>query len=212
MLEDFYAIPTRTTYSPIYSPFSPISNVHVGNIITPILPAPSNALIRTNAIITNNAIGALSYAPKYGIASNLNFGVNTVYNPNSLFYYDSGIGENPIANHETNTYLRYKFLDKWLYENYPEILRMLKVGEYHVEILSKNDAEKNDISNDTSKDLEKKSDFIGREILTLSKNKKILTALCVKNNLKFYDLPHNEHYVRKAQAKYIIKHLEEKKG
>jgi hypothetical protein len=67
----------------------------------------------------------------------------------------------------------------------------------------------NDISKDSVEDLEKKSDFIGSEILTLSKNFKLLNAFVMKNNLKWYDLPHNEHYVRKEQAKYVEKKLDE---
>jgi len=142
-----------------------------------------------------------------GIATGL--GYSTVYRPHGLYYYDSGIGENPLAQHETNVDLRYKFLDKWIYDDFPDILRMLKVEGNKVTVLSKADAEKNDISKDSESDLEKKSDYIGTEILTLNKNKKILNALCIKNNMKYYDLPHNEHYVRKAQGKYVKAKLSE---
>ena len=131
-------------------------------------------------------------------------------NPYMTRYYDSGIGENPLAIHEINVDLRFKFLDKWLFSHYPHILRMLKVNGATVNVLSKTDAESNDISKDTDVDLEKKSDFIGNNILTLSKNKKILNALCEKNNIKYYDiLPDNTYFVRKAQSKYILKKLTE---
>ena len=136
-------------------------------------------------------------------------GLTSISGLSAPFYYDSGIGENPIARHETNVDLRYKFLDKWVYEHYPEIIRMLKVSGSKVVVVSKSEAEKNDVSKDSESDLEKKSDFIGYEILTIHKNAKILETICRKNNLKYYDLPHNEYFVRKAQAKYVKGKLEE---
>lgn len=196
-MDTFFAVPTSTSYRPL----STSPSVIVEDIVTPIAPIVSS----TFSTYTTPIRTVISNIPRVGIATGLGF--STVYNPQSLYYYDSGIGENPLAQYETNRDLRYKFLDKWLYEDYPDILRMMKVEGNKVIVLSKSDAEKNDISKDTESDLEKKSDFIGMEILTLSKNKKILNMLCMKNNMKYYDLPHNEHYVRKAQAKYVKRKL-----
>lgn len=189
-----------TFYQNTYSPFSP-SSVVIEDIITPILP------VRTTLSNIPHISNIPQIIPRVNVVTGV--GVTSVYNPNSLFYYDSGIGESHLAQHETNVDLRYKFLDKWLYEDYPEILRMLKVEPGSVKVVSKNAEATNDISKDTEGDLERKSDFIGYEILTLEKNKKILDALCRKNNLKYYDLPHNEHFVRKAQSKYVKSKLEE---
>ncbi|VBB17953.1 hypothetical protein YASMINEVIRUS_416 [Yasminevirus sp. GU-2018] len=191
-MDTFFAIPTSTTYTPLSS----ASSVIVEDIVTPILPVP------TRTVFTN--------IPRVNVVTGL--GVTSVYRPSGLFYYDSGIGENPVAQNETNMDLRYKFLDKWLYENYPEILKKLKVDGNNVRVASKNEEASNDISKDSESDLEKKSDFVGSTILTLGKNKKILDTLCTKNNLKYYDLPHNEHFVRKAQGRYVLKHLEEMQG
>lgn len=132
---------------------------------------------------------------------------------NSIYYgdrYESGIGESRLAQRETNIEIRYKFLDKWLFGEFREILKMLKVDGNFIKVIPKNEIADNDISKDTEADLIKKSDFIGMEILTLRKNKKILDALCEKNNFKYYDLLHKpyEEYVRKAQNKYVRKQLE----
>lgn len=182
-MDTFFAIPSSTTYTPL----SP-SAVIVEDIITPILPN----------------------TPYYNLYPTF---ANRYINPNnSLYYYDSGIGENPIVQNTINSDLRYKFLDKWLHEDYQEILRYLKVENSHVKVLSKAEMEQNDISKDTQDDYNKKSDFIGFEILTLSKNKKILDSIVNKNNLKYYDLPHNSHFVKKEQAKYVtkkIKHMQQ---
>jgi hypothetical protein len=185
---------------PMFSPFSPAASSIFDDIIPTIYPNQAILPLGFRNPLYNPIV-----VPKVVTG----FGVTNIFNPSNPFYYDSGIGDNPLAQHETNEDLRFKFLDKWLYDSFPDILRMLKIEGNSVVVLSKSAAEKNDISKDSESDLEKKSDFIGREILTLRKNKKILDALCRKNNLKYYDLPHNEHFVRKAQGRYVRGKLEE---
>jgi hypothetical protein len=122
---------------------------------------------------------------------------------NRPYLYD-GVSNNTLVRHEINSDLRYKFLDKYLYRNYEDILKRLKVHDNNVKVISTEEMSNNDISNDTKEDLIKKSDFIGRNILTLSKVKKILDKILDKTpNLRYYDLPHNEYYVMKAFAKYV---------
>lgn len=205
-MSDFYAIPESSTYTPFSSPVT--TSVVVEDILTPVSSPilPVSPLFQGPNVVLNTGRTILSNIPRVSVVGNL--GVSTVYNPNSLFYYDS-IGDNPLATHKINTDLRYKFLDKWLHRDHSDILKMLRVDNGSVKVLSKSEAEKNDISKDSEKDLEKKSDFIGSEILTLGKNKKILTALCHKNNIRYYDLPHNEHYVSKSQARYVRRKLAE---
>lgn len=184
-MDTFLALPTSTTYTPL----SP-SAVIVEDIVTPIIPTRP----------------MLNLYPYSRVVSNI--GLTTVL-PNTAFYYNSGIGDNPIAQHEINIDLRYKFLDKWLNEDYQDILRMLKVSGSNVKVLSSSGIEGNDISKDDEATIDAKSDFIGYKILTISKNKKILDSLVAKNNIMYYDLPHNEHFVKKEQAKYIRRKLKE---
>ena len=86
-MDTFFAIPTSTTYTPL----SP-SAIVVNDIITPIIPTHPYFNLYPRAAST---VG--------------------VYPSNSMFYYDSGIGDNPVTQHEINEDLRYKFLDKWLH-------------------------------------------------------------------------------------------------
>lgn len=195
-MDTFFAIPTSTQYTPL----SPASTVLIEDIVTPIVPARSLITSAYSSIYANPLV-----VPR--VVTGL--GVTNVYTPTNAYYYDSGVGENPLARHETNKDLRFKFLDKWLYDDFPELLRMLKVNGSNVSVVSKSEVEKNDISKDSEDDLVKKSDFIGYEILTLHKNGKILDTICRKNNLKYYDLPHNEYFVRKAQGKYVKDKLAE---
>ena len=89
---------------------------------------------------------------------------------------------------------------------------MLKSSGGEIIVLSSEEADKNDISKDTDKILEDKIDFIGSKILTYTKNKKILLSIINKNTgIKYYDLPHNVHYVKKEQAKYVKSKLKEMK-
>lgn len=204
----YYAAPTDTTYSP----FTSSSSLVVEDIVTPITPIIPYA---SRTIFSNiPTVGVVGYNNgfNYNYGYNYNNGYPSIYKVNSqgMYYYDSGIGENPLARHETNVDMRYKFLDKWLYnEEHQDLLKMLKVDGRSVKVLSKNESEKNDISKDSAAELEAKSDFIGDEILTLKKNRKILDAICRKNTLKYYDLPHNEKYVYRAQGRYVKSKLEE---
>jgi hypothetical protein len=200
-MDTFFALPSSTTLTPLSS------SVMIEDIVTPL-----RSVRPVRPIISSFCPGSVT-----GLCSTTNtfypgIGISSIFQPTTAFYYDSGIGENLLAQHETNVDLRYKFLDKWLYEYFPDILRMLRVQNGSVKVVARDEAKNNDISKDSEQDLEKKSDFIGQEILSLSKNKKILSKLVEKNNLKWYDLEHNEHFVRKAQGKYVIHKLEEMLG
>lgn len=180
------------TYSPsTVSVLTP--SVVVDSVVSPIISPVSPIIVSKPYLSVYPSVAISTYTyPGYS----------------SAFYYDSGIGDNPYTQHEINKDLRYKFLDKYLHEDYPEILRMLKYSDGSVSVLSKNEAEKNDISKDTESVHREKVDFIGSKILTYSKNQKILQSIVNKNaGIKFYDLPHNSHYVKKEQAKYIMKKL-----
>jgi len=213
-MASYYVDPAGTTYSP----FTSSSSLVVEDIVTPISPIIPYA---SRTIYSNiPTVGVVGYNTGYNTNYNYNYGYNynnniygypSIYKVNSqgMYYYDSGIGENPLARHETNVDMRYKFLDKWLYnDENQDLLKMLKVDGRSVKVLSKSESEKNDISKDSAAELEAKSDFIGDEILTLKKNKKILDAICKKNTLKYYDLPHNEKYVYRAQGRYVRNKLE----
>ena len=173
-------------YSDTYTLSLTPSNTVVETVVTPLIP-------RVNPI--------LQTYPH----------VRKIYDVTTLYptYYDSGIGKNPLAQYETNDEVRKIFLDKWLHKYFPNLLRMLKVENGHVKVLSPEEAKTNDISNDTESDYYKKRDFIGFEILSLSKNRKVMIAIIKKTGMKWYDLLHNKHYVAKQIAKYVEKKLKE---
>lgn len=184
LVEDKYT-PLNNSNASTFSTFNTDTNSMfvIEDKYTPIIPNTKKS------VIYSNPYGKVTIMPQQ----------------NNSYYYDS-IADNPIAKHTINADLRYKFLDKWLYSS-SKILRMLKVDNGNVRVLSVIESEKNDISKDSEDDLLKKSDFIGDRILSFSKNSKILDAICRKNNLRYYDLPHNERYVRHEQEKYVKRKL-----
>ena len=191
-MDTFLAIPTSSTVS-----------------LSPVVVDTVSPIIATTSIVSPAPL--VSIEPLFPVVtvteSTVVPTISTMINPNSstFFYYDSGVGSSPLAQHETNDYLRYKFLDKELVEEHKDILSMLKVDGGSVSVAKDG---KGDVG--STADVEKKVDYIGNEILTRTKNMKILKKIIQKNyHLKFYDLPHNMDLVFSTQAKYIKQKLRE---
>ncbi len=195
MSDTFYGIPVKSVYNPSLSTSSVLTASPVLTTIT--VGSTANTVL----------IGPPSLSI-YPIRSSYPYVTSTYLNPTSAYYYDSGIGDNSLSQNEITEDQRYRFLDNHLYKDYDNILKMLKVSDGHVSVLSKDKAESNDISKDSEDVLIKKSDYIGN-ILTIGKAYKVLLNLCYKYNMKFYDLPHNESLCMKAFAKYVIDKLTE---
>ena len=191
-MDTFLAVPTSSSIS-----------------LSPIFMDTNLPIINTASIVSSAPVITLD--PLYPIVSftesKMVPTLTTMINPNSssFFYYDSGVGSNPLAQHETNEYLRYKFLDKELVEEHKDILAMLKVENNMVSVVKD---DKGTVGN--SAEVERKVDFIGNEVLTRSKNMKVLKKIIEKNyHLKFYDLPHNIDLVFSTQAKHVKQKLRE---
>lgn len=204
MASTFLAVPTSTTISADLNSGSgvvfgtptplmgPVSTVGVG-IGTVGAVTPGVTFIREGESIYTPAVMTHNIRP--GVISN-------------AYYYDA-IGDNPLVEYNVNRQMRYKFLDKWLYNDYPEILKMMKVTNGTVRVVSKEEERNNDISKDTADEMQVKSDYIARNILTLNKNRKILMTLMRKHVIKIFDMNTNTYFVKKAQKKYVIKKLKE---
>lgn len=188
-METFLGIPSNTS--------------SVNTLLSPLINVRPTLTIKTKPLFGGPTIRIVS-------PLRTNFNYDALLTRDGAYIYDSGIGRNPLVQDEINNDMRYKFLDKFLYEDYEDIVKRLKVSDGKVRVVSKSESQTNDISKDTISDLEKKSDFIGDEILTISKVAKIMRKILQKTtNLRYYDLPHNEYYVMKAFAKYIRSKLDE---
>lgn len=196
-MDTFVAVPTTTSSISL----SPV-------IVDTVVPIIETTTVTSPVVSTVATVQPLS--PVVAVEETLVFPntASTFIAPSStaFLYYDTGVGSNPLAQHETNQYLRYKFLDDDLVGEYKEILSMLKVDGGMVKVLSEKES---DNTTDSSL-LKKKVDFIGSEILTSGKNMKILKAIVNKNaHIHFYDLPHNPALVSSTQAKYVKSKLRE---
>ena len=106
---------------------SPILVSDTNVVVDPFLLAPSDiGFLRTNAV-TIARDGDTVYTPTV---------FPTVY-PSVVsgpYVYDA-IGDNPIAFGKVNRNMRYLFLDKWLYRDFPQILKMLKINDGSVNVI-----------------------------------------------------------------------------
>jgi hypothetical protein len=126
---------------------------------------------------------------------------------------DSGLHDNPMAQVQIIDYIHYKFLDKWLFDDFSKLLKYLKVSNNRVNVVkNKNEYKSNDVTNDSKKTNEQKADFIEDEILDKKSTKQILIKLINENSIKWYELPHNETLVKHAIKQYVKKELKKKLG
>jgi hypothetical protein len=185
----------------------PSNTSSVKTLLSPFVPVTPILTVRPRPLFEKQNIRIVS-----PLRTNINMNYDALLTKDGAYIYDSGIGRNPLVQDEINNDMRYKFLDKFLYEDFEDIVRRLKLTESGIKVVSKSESQTNDISKDTVAILEKKSDFIGDEILTISKVGKIMRKILNgTSNLRYYDLPHNEYYVMKAFAKYIRSKLDEMK-
>jgi len=125
---------------------------------------------------------------------------------------DSGLHDNPMAQMQILDYIHYKFLDKWLYNDFPKLLKYLKVNNDGVVrvVKNKNEYKNNNVDDDSKKINQRKSDFIEDEFLSKNKTRKVLIKLINENSIKWYELPHNETLVKHAIRHYIKKELKKR--
>jgi hypothetical protein len=130
--------------------------------------------------------------------------VTTAHIPN----VDSGMNDNPMAQLQMRDYIHYKFLDKWLREDFYSCMSRLKIsGGKVVVIKNESEIKNNDISKLSEDDLEKMADFIEHNILDKVTTKKIIIQILEESGLKWYELPTNERLVKHVMAHYVTNKL-----
>lgn len=107
-----------------------------------------------------------------------------------------------FAKKQINKTLYNKFMNKWLYEDYPEIFTYLSVrnGEVYITKHKKSNFSSNN-------ELILKEDYIRENILTSKKAYKILKKIIATSDLEWHDLPYYEKTVKHNFAKYIKKKI-----
>lgn len=190
------------------SPFSPMTtDTYVVSETKPIMSKGGPS------IVTTYDVPSVNY---YGNVPNVNYYTKDLQDiivvsetkGNKKFYgydlYVDGLSE--YAHIEINKAMRKAFLHDYLHEEYDDILNKLKVVKGKVRVAGA----KEKVAKDTKETLKKKVKFIGSDILTNSKNMKVLISIVKKNkHILFADLINNPDLVANTQAKYIKKRIKE---
>lgn len=190
-------------YTPISTMFNtPFSSTTVLSPLTPVTlsPLPPITTAVTQSVIVNN--DPLTVVTPIGPV------LYNVGGPRYLVDIDTGINDNYIVQRDVTRAIMYKVLDKWLYDDFPNILKYLVVEKDAVRLVkSEQEKENNKVSSNTVSELEAKSDYIGDNILTESAMREILVRIMRETGLKWYELPHREQLLKDVVEKYLKKKL-----
>jgi len=193
---------TPYTVRPV-SPLSPLS-VSLPSPLSPLSTLSTFSPISTitQSIVTNN--NPLTVVTPVGP-------VITTLRPSYIVDIDTGMDNNYYVQRDVTKYLLYKTLDKWIFDEFPSVLKYLVVEKDSVRVV-KNEAEKekNDLSKNSSKENEMKSDWIEQHILGEDEMKEVLRRIMIELGIKFYELPHREALVMEVVGKYLKKKLRNK--
>ena len=176
---------TLTSSATVLSPLTPLTITQ-----TPISTVTQSIIVNNDPLTIVSPVGPALYYTRPGYVVDIDTGVNDSY----------------IVQRDVTKYLRYKTLDKWIYTEFPNLLKYLVVDKDNVRLV-KNESERdnNKISKDNVKELEIKSDYIGENILTEHAIREILIRIMRELGIKWYDLPHREDLVMDVIEKYIEK-------
>ncbi len=196
-------VTSATVYSPL-TPFSirdPLSPVNP--LLSPINPLLSPVSAVSQSVIVNDK--PLTIVTPIGPV------IST--RPTYVVDIDTGMEDNYIVQRDVTKYFLYVTLDKWLYTEFPNILKYLVVEKSHVRIVrSEDEKEKNKVSNNSTEELEKKADFIEDNILDEKTMREILMRIMRELGIKWYNLPHREPIVMDVVEKFLKKKLRERMG
>jgi hypothetical protein len=190
--------PLTTTVSMV-SPLSPLTPLTISQ--TPISSITQSVLSPLSpSVITN-------YDPLTVVTP---VGTPLLYTRPGGYYLDidTGINDNYIVQRDVTKFLRYKTLDKWVYTEFPNLLKYLIVEKDKVRIVkSESERDNNKVSKDSIDELSEKSEFIEKNILTEEAMREILIRIMRETGIKWYDLPYREQLVMDVIEKYIEKKL-----
>ncbi len=192
--------PLSTVSTTILSPLTP----YTVRPVSPLSPLSVSVPISTisQSVITNN--DPLTVVTPIGPI------FNTI-RPSYIVDIDTGMDNNYHVQRDITRYILFKTLDKWIYDEFPSVLKYLVVENNTVKVVkSEAEKEKNDISKNTSKENELKADWIEQNILGEDEMRDVLKRIMLELGLKLYELPHRESLVMDVIEKYLKKKLRNK--
>jgi hypothetical protein len=174
----------------------------------------------TTSLNTFSPLSGLSQLSALSPLSTLSTGTTTLLNvnPNALSMLavkptvyvdiDTGLNDSYVVQKDVTKYFMYKTLDKWIYQDFPSVLKYLVYRDGKVSLIKKlADKENNEVSKDSEKALEAKADFIEEKILDESRTREILIRIMRELGLKWFELPYREGLVKEVMERFLKKKL-----
>jgi hypothetical protein len=113
-------------------------------------------------------------------------------------------------------HLYYKFLDKWMYDDYAYLLKYLKMHNGHVvPVLNKDEYKEARLSKMDRKEVKDKITFIEKYIFKLADMRHLLIKIINKLDIQWTDLTktsYNKKVVRELSAQYVKRQLKKLMG
>jgi hypothetical protein len=197
-------VPTYRTYTTTISPNTPNlsltpTSMSINTVVSPPFTTTLNTFNTLNTLSSNtttllnvnpNALSMLAVKP-------------TVY-----VDIDTGLNDSYVVQKDVTKYFMYKTLDKWIYQDFPSVLKYLVYKDGKVSLIKKlADKENNEVSKDSEKALEAKADFIEEKILDESRTREILIRIMRELGLKWFELPYRENLVKEVMERFLKKKL-----
>jgi hypothetical protein len=121
---------------------------------------------------------------------------------------DTGLNDSYIVQKDVTKYFMFKTLDKWIYTEFPSVLKYLVYKDGKVSLVKNiKSKETNDVSKDSEKVLEAKADYIENKVLSESKTRAILIRIMKELGIKWFELPYRENLVKEVMERYLKKKL-----
>lgn len=128
---------------------------------------------------------------------------------------DTGLNSSYIVQKDITEYLWYRVLDKWFYSSeLCHLLKYLKISSNGEVQFVSNDAEAKDnkVCNDNVENIEKKTDFIQENLLTMKDMKKLLQRVIEELDYKWYELTSKEKLIVEVVERHLRKVMEQRIG
>ena len=129
--------------------------------------------------------------------------------PTVYFDYDTGLNDSYVVQKDVTKYFQFKTLDKWLFTEFPSVLKYLVATNNKVSLIKKlDDKDSNDVSKDSESALEAKANYIEENVLTEMAMRSVLIRIMRETGLKWFELPYTEGLIKEVIERYLKKKLQ----
>jgi hypothetical protein len=187
------------TLSDISYPLSPTFRTYT-TTVTPVQTTVSLSPTYTTTLSPTYTTSVVGITP-----SNLSL---LAVKPTVYVDIDTGLNDSYIVQKDVTKYFMFKTLDKWIFTEFPSVLKYLVYKDGKVSLVKNiKSKETNDVSKDSEKVLEAKADYIENKILSESKTRAILIRIMKELGIKWFELPYRENLVKEVMERYLKKKL-----